>query len=486
MSNDDIPEFPPHKMNVFTLVMINVAAMISLSSLPETARYGLSSVFFYLFAVIVFLIPVSLVSAELATGWPKHGGVYIWIKEAYGAHWGFLAIFLQWIQIIFFYPTLLTFGAVALVTSFDPSLATNRLYIYLFIVIYFWSATFLNFNGMKLSGKMSSIGVILGTLIPGILLILLAVLSLLLGNPSQTSLSLSAFVPNLGNTDNIIFAIGIFLTFAGMEMSATHAEEVHNPQKNYPKAIFTTVIIVLIIMSFSALAISIVVPTSTLTLNAGLMQAFNVFLTTFNIPWLLPVISLCLIIGVFGTVTTWIVGPTKGLLAVSRHGYLPPAFQKINKNHIPTTLLIVQAIIVSFISLIIFIAPDVDSAFWMLSALAIQSYLIMYILLFLTGIRLRFTEPKVHRDFRIPFGKTIGMILVAGLGILASVFGLFVGFIPPSSIGITNNFTYALFLLIIIIIVCAIPLSIYYLRRDSWDTDPEDKISKTNPKNINF
>ena len=78
------------------------------------------------------------------------------------------------------------------------------------------------------------------------------------------------------------------------------------------------------------------------------------------------------------------------------------------------------------------------------------------------------------------------MILVAGLGILASVIGLFVGFIPPSSIGITNNFTYALFLLIIIIIVCAIPLSIYYLRRDSWDTDPEDKISKTNPKNINF
>ena len=78
ISSDEKPPFPPHKMNVFTLVMINVAAMISLSSLPETARYGLSSVFFYLFAVIVFLIPVALVSAELATGWAWPAGRRRW------------------------------------------------------------------------------------------------------------------------------------------------------------------------------------------------------------------------------------------------------------------------------------------------------------------------------------------------------------------------------------------------------------------------
>lgn len=471
ISPEEKKQFPPHRMNIFTLVMINVAAMISLASLPEVAGYGLSAIFYYLFAVVVFLIPVSLVAAELATGWPKHGGVYIWIKEALGPHWGFLAIFLQWVQIVFFYPTILTFGAVALVSSVYPDWVTNRLYIYLFIIIFFWTATFVNFYGMKISGKMSTIGVIAGTIIPGSLLILLALLSLLLGNPSQTPLSLPAFIPDL-SLDHIIFAIGIFLTFAGMEMSATHAEEVVNPQKNFPKAIFITVGLVMVIMTLGAVAISIVVPNSDLTLNAGLMQAFNVFLTTFNISWLFPLISICLILGVFGTITTWIVGPTKGLLQVSRHGYLPPFFQKTNKNHVPIVLLILQGIIVSFIALIIFFAPDVDSAFWMLSSLAIQSYLIMYILLFITGIKLRYTEPDVPRAFRVPF-----MNIIAGLGIFASVFGLLVGFIPPPSIGIKDTFGYALTLFIIIIFVCTIPLSVYYLRRDSWDTDPEDKLT---------
>ena len=464
--------FPSHVMSVFSLVMINVAAMVSLSTLPEVATYGLSSIFYYLFAVVVFLLPVSLVSAELATGWPKHGGVYIWVKEALGSHWGFLAIFLQWFQILFFYPALLTFGAVALVYSLFPSLASNRLYIYLFILVFFWGATFINFYGMKLSSKMSTIGVVFGTFIPGAILILLAVVALLLGHNSQTPLTINALIPSL-TPDNVIFALGILLTFAGMEMSATHAEEVENPQKNYPKAIFMTVVIATVIMTFSAVAISIVVPKNDISPSNGLVKAFDVFLNSFNIGWLISIISLCLIIGVFGTITTWIVGPAKGLLAVARHGFLPPVFQKTNNNHVPVTLLIVQAILVSIISLVVFIGPKVDTAFWVLFDLTIQSYLIMYMLLFITGIKLRYTEPDVHRDFKIPFGK-IGMFIVAGIGFLASFIGLLVGFIPPSSIGVSDPISYALGLLVVILIVCAVPLSIYYFRRDSWDTDPED------------
>ena len=482
MTNDEIPAFPPHRMSFFTLIMVNIAAMVALINLPSSATYGLSAIFYYLFAAIVFLLPVALVSAELATGWAKHGGVYIWVKEALGSHWGFLAIFLQWIQIVFFYPTILTFAAIAFVFSFNSSIATSttfltKVYIYLFILVVFWSATFLNFQGMKLSSKLSTIGVVFGILIPGAFLIILGGLSVLLGNVSETPLKVSALIPTL-DKDHIIFALGIFLTFAGLEMSSSHAEEVHNPQKNYPIAIFITLLIVVFLMTAGSVAISIVVPGSDLKLSAGLMQAFNDFLVTFNVPWLLPVISLLLISGVIGLIATWIVGPTKGLLAVSRHGFLPPFFQKINKNHIPTTILIIQAVLVSIVSLMIFIAPAIDTAFWILSALAIQSYLIMYILLFITGIRLRYTEPNVHRDFRIPLGKNLGMNLVAGLGLIACIAGFLVGFVPPDFLGVTDTTAYALELLVTIIIVCAIPLSIYYLRRPSWDTDPEDKVNK--------
>ena len=97
------------KLSVFTLVIMNVTAVVSLRGLPAEAVYGVSSAFYYLFAALVFLIPTSLVAAELAAMFKdKQGGVFRWVGEAFGKKWGFLAIWLQWIQITIWFPTVLT------------------------------------------------------------------------------------------------------------------------------------------------------------------------------------------------------------------------------------------------------------------------------------------------------------------------------------------------------------------------------------------
>ena len=80
------------KIGVFALAMLNVGAVMSLRGLPMMAKEGLSMIFYLLFASLLFLVPVSLVSAELATGWPRAGGVYRWVREAYGSGFGFTAI----------------------------------------------------------------------------------------------------------------------------------------------------------------------------------------------------------------------------------------------------------------------------------------------------------------------------------------------------------------------------------------------------------
>jgi len=72
------------KLGVFTLAIMNVTAVVSLRGLPAEAEYGLSSAFYYLFAAIVFLIPTSLVAAELAAMFQdKQGGVFRWVGEKY-------------------------------------------------------------------------------------------------------------------------------------------------------------------------------------------------------------------------------------------------------------------------------------------------------------------------------------------------------------------------------------------------------------------
>ena len=127
-------------ISVFTLAIMNIVAVVSLRGLPSEAEYGLSSIFYYLFAAVVFLIPVSLVAAELATGWPEKGGVFRWVGEAFGPRWAFVAMFMLWTEVTVWFPTGLTFGAVSLAFTgpnqhWDQTLSANNMFVLAIILV---------------------------------------------------------------------------------------------------------------------------------------------------------------------------------------------------------------------------------------------------------------------------------------------------------------------------------------------------------------
>ena len=211
------------KLGVFTLAIMNVTAVVSLRGLPAEAVYGMSSAFYYLFAAIVFLIPTSLVAAELAAMFQdKQGGVFRWVGEAYGKKLGFLAIWVQWIESTIWYPTVLTFGAVSIAfigmnDTHDMTLASNKYYTLAVVLIIYWLATFISLKGMGWVGKVAKIGGMVGTIIPAALLIILGIVYLASGGHSNLDFH-SSFFPDLTNFDNVVLAASIFLFYAGMEM----------------------------------------------------------------------------------------------------------------------------------------------------------------------------------------------------------------------------------------------------------------------------
>ncbi|HKY69629.1 MAG TPA: amino acid permease, partial [Gammaproteobacteria bacterium] len=151
--------------------MISISAIIALRNLPMMAINGFSSIFFYSGAVLFFFIPISLVCAELTSGWPKQGGVYAWVSEAFGQQFGALAIWLEWIESVVWLPTVLSFIAGTVAYLIDPDLADNRLFLLGVMLTVLWSSSILNFFGMKTSGWVSTVGIILGSIIPGSLII---------------------------------------------------------------------------------------------------------------------------------------------------------------------------------------------------------------------------------------------------------------------------------------------------------------------------
>ena len=124
---------------------MTTASVASLRSAPTMAVYGLTCVFLYLVPAIIFLLPQSLVAAELASGWT--GGVFRWVSEGISAKWGLLAVWCQFAMTIFYYPTLLGFVASTLAYVFNPDLADNGVYTGIVIVVVFWSGVFLSARG---------------------------------------------------------------------------------------------------------------------------------------------------------------------------------------------------------------------------------------------------------------------------------------------------------------------------------------------------
>src|SRR5262245_7867341 len=152
------------------LAMLMVASVGSIAQLSDSATFGLGAITVYLIPAILFLLPVGLVSAELATS--HEGGIFVWVREAFGDRTGFQATWFVFMNSVTLYPSLLSFGAAALATAFGrPDLAGNGLYMGTVVLVGFWLATWVVSRGMKTTAGLSNVGVTLGTIIPALCLI---------------------------------------------------------------------------------------------------------------------------------------------------------------------------------------------------------------------------------------------------------------------------------------------------------------------------
>jgi len=450
------------------LAMINVAALGGVRNWPTIAELGLSSVFYILLGAICFFVPIGLIAAELATAWPKNGGVLAWVEEAFGHRWGFLAAWLLWSQSIVWYPTVLSFIAGTFAYVINPELASDRWYTLSVILLCLWGATLLNFLGMKVSGWFSSIGTVLGIFVPAFTIIFLGGLWFFSKNPLQVTLSWGHFIPSFQNINHLVFFAGVILSYTGIEMSAVHIKEMQNPQKDYPKAIFFSLLIFVAMTTFGVLAIVFVIDQHQISLTSGLMQTFTVFLNTFHFPKLIPLFASLVAFGALGSVATWLVGPTKAILASAEKGDLPPFFRQVNSHGMPKNLLLIQALAITFLCFIFLFMPTINSAYWMLSAFVVELYLLMYFLLCAAAIKLRYKYPSQIRPYKIP-GGNLGIWIVAGLAFSSSLFAAIIGFFPPSDLSVGNHLFYICFLLFGVIFFCLCPSFILFFKKPSWN-----------------
>jgi glutamate:GABA antiporter len=432
-------------LSVFSLVMINVIAVDSLRTLPISAKLGPSLVSYYLIAAIAFFIPVALVAAELATAFPNTGGIYVWVREAFGRRAGFITIWLQWIYNVVWYPTILAFIAATLSYLIAPELAHNKFYLLGTTVLLFWLFTLLNCFGMRLSGLVSIIGASIGTILPMILIIILGIIWVTQGRPTAVGYAPSYF-PEFSSIANLSLFSAVLFGLIGMEMSAVHAEEVKDPQRDYPRALLYSTLIIISTLSLGSLAIVTVVPNDSLSVVSGLIDAYAIFFNSYHIPWMTYVIAALIILGGLSGVSAWIIGPTKGLLVSARDGSLPPLFARVNRYGAPVAILMTQAVIFTVLSTIFILLNSINAAYWLLSDLSAQMALLVYVIMFAAAIKLRYSRPNQPRGYKIPGGNWV-MWVICLTGMTCCILTMLTGFVPPSQIPIGNIVFFESFLI---------------------------------------
>ena len=454
-------------LTLFGFFAMTASMVMAVYEYPTFATSKLHLVFYLLLGGFLWFIPVALCAAEMATvdGWEK-GGVFTWTGKNLGKKYGFSNLFFEFFEITVGFVTMIYFILGALSYVFDwPALNSNPMIKFIGVLVIFWILALSQFGGTKYTAKIAKIGFIVGILLPAAILIILALVYIIQGNPIYIS-SKDTFVPDFTKVNTLVVFVSFILSYMGVEASATHANEMDNPKKEYPLAMLLLVIVAIVVSTLGGLAIAAVIPQNQINLSAGVVQTFAVLLGHFtaNNTILVKIIALLLAFGVIAEVSSWVVGPTRGMIIAAEEGAIPKSWAKTNEHDVPVYLVIAQGIIVSIWDAVLtFGAGGSNLSFLAAMSLTVVIYLSGYILFFVGYIKAILGE-GLNGAYQMPGGKPV-KIIVAIIGLATSIFAFFISFVPPTSIAgnAVQSHEYMWMLIISYVISLILPFAIYDL-----------------------
>ncbi|PEC48727.1 hypothetical protein COJ46_02755 [Bacillus sp. AFS077874] len=409
------------KLGVMGLSFLSINAILGLRNIAFASTIGPSALFYWIVAALIYFIPIGLIVAELSTTYPNQGGMGVWVRKAFGEKASFLCSWFFWIANFTYYPSLLLTTTIAIAYGINqPQMASHPMKTAIISSVIFWIVTLLTLKGTKMSGRLASIGAPLGVLVPAILIFGFGFYSMFSGEPSATHFTQSTIMPNNLSFGTIMFLSTLMFGFSGAEMLGTIAGNVRNPQKTFPRAIFITSIIIALVYILATVAFQFVITISSDQTATALYLFADKITSQFGLNFSLSqILGICFVLAFVGSLSFLILNPSV-MIAESAKDVLPKNLLKENKDGMPSILILGQAVAVTFILIISAFVPSVSKALNMLVLMSTLAFFIPYVFLISAYLKLRMTDKKINRPFKIKsnslaiFVALIGMISVVG------------------------------------------------------------------------
>jgi len=425
-------------MGLTDVVLMNIVAVIGMRWIARGARAGPASVTLWALAWIAFCVPLAAAVAELSSRYPEQGGVYVWVRRAFGSGHGFICGWCLWVNNLFYFPSVLLFGAAnfaAIGGTRWQGLGESRAFLVLFVLLGIWVAAIVNIVGLRIGKWLQNAGTA-GVWIPAGLLIGCGMLAVIRYG-SATHFSAAAVLPRGQLLDTVGLWSAMCFAFSGFEITSFIGQEVRRPERTIPLGILIAGIATTIVYIVGSASVLAAVPYESLKELSGITDAVQLVTGRVGITGIGALTGALLALNALAGTASWTAGAARVPFAAGVDSALPAAFARLHPRfRTPHVALIVQ----SLASSVIFLASlfvgvggrttSIQDAYDILVNLTILIYFVPYLYLFAALVRLREPESASPRTSWIPGGRP-GAVALAIVGFTATVIAIALTFVPP-------------------------------------------------------
>ncbi|MGC2639533.1 MAG: APC family permease [Acidobacteriaceae bacterium] len=420
-------------MGFWDVLLFNIATVLGPRWIAAAGHNGTSSISLWALAAVLFFVPGALVINELSSRFPEEGGLYVWAKEAFGPFHGFVAGWTYWIYTVFYFPGLLLASASMSAYVFGPhgaALAQDRAFQLWVSIGLLVIAVALNIVGLNIGKWLQNAGGV-GTFVPLLILVLVA-FAVVSRHGSVTHFTLHNILPTW-NWDTVNFWSQIAFAFTGLELVSAMSEEVRNPRRTLPRAVYGAGALIAFIYIAGTFAVLALVPAANLDPQSGVFSAISAGSTILRIGFVGILAAVLVSFGNAGGVGSTVAGIARVPFVVGIDRYLPAAFGKIHPRwKTPWVSMLIQGGLSGAFLLLSQINDTTRGAYQSLVDVAIILYFIPFLYMFAAVIKLgRRSDRAANREAILVPGGQAGLWLCGGLGFVIVLLAIVLSIIPP-------------------------------------------------------
>lgn len=420
-------------MGFWDVLLFNIATVLGPRWIAAAGHNGTSSISLWVLAALFFFVPGAFVINELSSRFPDEGGLYVWAKEAFGDFHGFVAGWTYWIYTVFYFPGLLLASAsmsAYVLGEKGAALSQDRTFLLTISLALLLVAVLLNIIGLNIGKWLQNAGGV-GTYLP---LLMLAGVALLLyfKHGSVTHFTWANMMPTW-NWDTVNFWSQIAFAFTGLELVSAMSEEVRDPRRTLPRAVFGAGAMIAFMYIAGTFAILALVPAADLDPKSGVFHAITLGSVALKLGFLGILAALLVTVGNAGGVGSTVAGIARVPFVVGIDRYLPAAFGKIHpKWKTPYISILVQAGVSGAILLLSQINETTRGAYQFLIDAAIILYFIPFLYMFAAVIKLARRKDRMENEHAVLVPGGLSGVWISGcLGFLVVLIGIAVSLVPP-------------------------------------------------------